>query len=77
MKEFEPFSKEWLDKEIRESYPACIGTAKIRWRVYECWNWNYEKPLKRLNILWSLVPYRYLKHNRLGMYIQWPWVKEL
>jgi hypothetical protein len=77
MKELEPFSKEWLDKEIRESYPACIGTAKIRWRVYECWNWNYEKPLKRLNILWSLVPYRYLKHNRLGMYIQWPWVKEL
>ena len=77
MKKLEPFSKEWLDKEIRESYPACIGTAKIRWRVYECWNWNYEKPLKRLNILWSLVPYRYLKHNRLGMYIQWPWVKEL
>ena len=77
MKELEPFGKEWLDKEIIESYPACIGTAKIRWRVYECWNWNYEKPLKRLNILWSLVPYRYLKHNRLGMYIQWPWVKEL
>jgi hypothetical protein len=77
MKELEPFSKEWLDKEIIESYPACIGSAKVRWRVYECWNWNYEKPLKRLNILWSLVPYRYLKHNRLGMYIQWPWVKEL
>ena len=71
MKELEPFSKEWLDKEIRESYPACIGTAKIRWRVYECWNWNDKKPLKRLNILWSLIPFKYLKYNRKGIYIQW------
>tara|TARA_B110000914_G_scaffold68634_1_gene59967 strand:+ start:119 stop:337 length:219 start_codon:yes stop_codon:yes gene_type:complete len=71
MKELEPFSKEWLDKEIRESYPACIGSAKVRWRVYECWNWNYEKPLKRLNILWSLIPFKYLKYNRKGIYIQW------
>ena len=77
MKELELFSKEWLDKEIIESYPACIGSAKVRWRVYECWNWNDKKPLKRLNILWSLIPYKYLYYNRLGMYIQWPWVKGL
>jgi len=67
MKELEPFSKEWLDKEIIESYPACIGSAKVRWRVYE---WNDKKPLKRLNILWSLIPFKYLKYNRKGIYIQ-------
>ena len=54
MKELEPFSKEWLEIEIKESYPACIGSSKVRWRVYECWNWNDKPPLKRLNILWSL-----------------------
>jgi hypothetical protein len=65
------FSKEWLDKEIKESYPACIGSSKLRWRVYECWNWNDKPSLKRLNILWSLIPFKYLKYNRKGIYIQW------
>ena len=37
----------------------------------ECWNWNDKPPLKRLNILWSLIPFKYLEYNRKGIYIQW------
>ena len=66
-----PFSKEWLETEIRKGYPACVGSSKLRWRVYECWNWNDKPSLKRLNILWSLIPFKYLKYNRKGIYIQW------
>ena len=76
MKKSEPFSKEWLEKEIKESYPACVGMAKIRRRIYECWNWNDKEPIKKLNILWSLIPYKYLYYNRLGIHIKWPWTKK-
>ena len=68
-KELKHYSKEWLEKEIRESYPACVGMARIRYRVYECW--NDMRPLKPLNILWSLIPYRFLSYNRKGVYVQW------
>tara|TARA_B100000073_G_C23260866_1_gene382373 strand:- start:59 stop:301 length:243 start_codon:yes stop_codon:yes gene_type:complete len=76
MKKLEPFSKEWLEKEIKESYPACVGMAKIGWRKYECWNWNDRDNLKKLNILWSLIPYKYLSYNRLGIHIVWPWTEK-
>ena len=76
MKKLKPFSKEWLEKEIKESYPAVVGMAKIRWRIYECWNWNDKPSLKKLNILWSLIPYKYLYYNRLGIHIRWPWIEK-
>ena len=68
-------NKEWLEKEIRESYPACIGRAKVRWRRYELWNRNHEPNMIKLNILWSLIPDKYIGWNRLGVYIKWPWTK--
>ena len=56
-------------KELNESYPACVGISKIKGRRYEVW--NDERPLTPLNILWSLVPERFLSYNRKGMYICW------
>jgi len=55
MIKLEPFSKEWLDKEIKESYPACVGMAKIRWRIYECWNWKDKTHVNNINILIRLI----------------------
>jgi len=54
-------------KEINESYPACVGTAKIKGRRYEVW--NDFRTFTPLNKLWSLVPERFLSYNRKGMYI--------
>lgn len=54
-------------KQINESYPACVGTAKIKGRRYEVW--NDFRTFTPLNKLWNLVPERFLSYNRKGVYI--------
>ena len=58
MTELKPFSKEWLDKEIKEYYTAVIGMAKIRGRRYERRNGNDQTSRTKKKSLWSEITYK-------------------